>query len=177
MSDKREGLIKEFLDMSGCHGKFDANYMQTPRRFISVWNAIRNVEAPQMKCFPLKGKASLILIKGYEAWSMCPHHLLPVKYTFKIGYIPQAKVVGLSKLPRLADYVLRCFPLQEEIANEVTHRLDEALDPKGAGCIVHGEHLCMQMRGIKSPCITAASSSFTGIFLLLESSRHEFLAL
>lgn len=166
--------VKTFLDAQSLRGE---NYRETPARVLRTWKTLLNTPEPVLKTFPLQGKASLILVKDYISWSFCPHHLLPVKYTFKIGYIPFHKVVGLSKLPRVADYVLRTLPLQEDVTGLVTTYLKEKIEPVGCGCIVKGEHMCMQMRGIRSHCVSAMSSNMRGMFLHDPHTREEFMKL
>jgi len=154
-----------------------ANFSGTPKR-VSTWlNQFMKISEPTLTVFPLRGKPGMIVVKNYVTWSLCPHHLLPVRYVFRIGYIPSRLVLGLSKLPRIADYLCSRLLLQEEIPYEVVKRIDEAVDPKGSGCTLQGEHLCMQMRGIRSSCVQAASSSMSGVFLISEATREEFLQL
>jgi len=119
----------------------------------------------------------MIAIKDYVTWGYCPHHLLPVKYTFKIGYVPEEKILGLSKLARIADYCLRDMPVQEEIPGRIAEMIVKAIHPKGTGVLCHGEHLCMQMRGVESEHVNAVNSNLTGCMLDEDSAREEFLLL
>jgi len=169
-----EKKIHEILMYYNCT---DENFSDTPQRFKKVLECCLRGKAPKLPTFPLQGKASLILIKEYIGWSFCPHHLLPVKYTFKVGYIPHRRVLGLSKLGRIADFALIGFPLQEEVADRVVQMIEDAIDPKGSGCIAVGEHLCMRMRGVKQPCVIAVSSCFRGVLLTEPSTKEEFLNL
>lgn len=167
-------LTKVFLTEFNLKGP---NYTDTPARVTRLWQRFFSTPEPKLTAFPLEGKPGLIFIKNHIAWSFCPHHLLPVRYEFKIGYIPNKQVLGLSKLGRIADYVCTKLPLQEEAAYLVVKHIEEAIEPKGAGCVIKGEHLCMQMRGIQSTHVSAHSSHMSGIFLLSESARNEFLTL
>lgn len=153
------------------------NFKDTPKRVTAFYDTLLKAKEPDLRTFPLRGKPGMILIKDYIAWSLCPHHLLPVKYIFKIGYIPSKVVLGLSKPARIADYVCSKLYLQEEMPYLVVKMIDDKLDTKGCGCILKGEHMCMQMRGIKSPCVSAVSSFMSGVFLISEATRQEFISL
>lgn len=153
------------------------NFEDTPRRFANTLIELTQRDKPKMTTFPLQGKAGMILTKGYITWSLCPHHLLPVRYTFRIGYIPTEKVLGLSKLCRLADWSMSFLPLQEEIPALICNELEEVLKPRGCGVSVKGEHLCMQMRGVQSENTTAISTGLRGCFLNEADCREEFLTL
>lgn len=169
-----EQIIRDLLNYYALTGE---NFDDTPNRVIRTFDSLIHQEFPKLTTFPLKEKPGIILIKDYVTWSFCPHHLLPVKYTFKIGYIPDKRVLGLSKLPRLADWAMRFLPLQEDIPAIILNPLEATLKPKGAGVIVKGEHLCMQMRGVKSECVSAVSSGMRGAFLDEGPAREEFLLL
>lgn len=166
--------VKNFLQRFDLRGP---NYEETPKRVATMWSTFLNCPKPDMKTFPLRGKPGMVVVKDHVTWGFCPHHLLPIKYTFRIGYIPSKRVVGLSKLARIADWVVSTLPLQEEVAYSVVEEIEAALDPKGAGCIVHGEHHCMKVRGVKSPCAVTSSSFVSGVFLISEATRSEFLSL
>ena len=153
------------------------NFKETPQRVTRFYRDLLSTRMPDLKTFPLRGKPGMILIKNHITWSLCPHHLLPVKYTMKIGYIPSKKVFGLSKPARIADFVCSKLWLQEEMPSEIVRIMDKALETKGCGCIIHGEHLCMQMRGIRSTCVSATSSFMSGVFLISEATREEFIQL
>jgi GTP cyclohydrolase I len=167
-------LIEELLNGYCLTGE---NFEDTPRRFTQTLEDLIFRLKPVMTTFPLRDTSSMILIKDYVAWSLCPHHLLPVKYTFKIGYIPEERVLGLSKLARLADWVMSLLPLQEDIPALILKELEEGVKPKGCGCVVIGEHLCMRMRGVQSENTTAVSTGMRGCFLKEQSCREEFLSL
>jgi len=167
-------LTENLLNHYDLHGP---NFDGTPERVQRMLNEFFNTPKPNMTTFPLEGKAGMIVVKDHTAWSFCPHHLLPVRYIFKIGYIPEERVLGLSKLARVADYVVTRLPLQEDAAEMVADIIEEAIHPKGIGVVVDGEHLCMKMRGVRSTNATAHSSFLTGCFLIEQSCREEFLSL
>ena len=149
------------------------NFDGTPERVDRMWKEFFEVEQPNLTVFP-SDYNEMLIIRNHVAWSFCPHHLLPVKYTFRIGYIPRGLVLGLSKLPQLANYFVTFLPLQEDLPGLICNALDEALKPQGVGCSVEGVHLCMVMRGVKSPCVEAVVTKLKGIILLNPSTHDEF---
>lgn len=170
-------LTKAFIRVLG----FDPNspnLKATPDRVARMWASFLKEEPLILKEFPLKGKGGLILVRNHKAWSFCPHHFLPVEFTFRIGYIPeQRKVLGLSKLPRIANQVLKSLPLQEEIAPAVGQKIIQAISPRGVGVIVEGRHFCMRIRGVSSPCSDAVTTFFSGDLLEEGPAREEFISL
>lgn len=170
----KEGAVRDLLNIYDLHGE---NFEETPRRYIQTLDGLTQRDKPRFTTFPLRVKASMIIVKDYVTWSLCPHHLLPVRYTCKIGYIPKERVLGLSKLPRIADWVMSLLPLQEEVPAMICEELDLILKPRGCGCIVSGEHFCMRMRGVQSEEAISTSSAMMGDFLNDGPSREEFLLL
>ncbi len=156
----------------------DPNFRQTPERVKRMWTTFCTPEPFTPTTFPLKEKTrGIIILKDHVTWGFCPHHLLPVEYTFRIGYLPSDRVLGLSKLARLANSITSTMPLQEDIAPSVVNWLNQLLHPKGCGCTVHGKHFCTRIRGVQSPCAEAVTSVQSGIFLTDQSCRDEFLNL
>lgn len=153
-----------------------ANLIETPQRVARVFDTLLSTPKPKLATFPLEGEPSMICVKEHTAWSFCPHHLLPVLYTFKIAYVPTKDVLGLSKLPRLADWAVRDMPLQEDIAPRIAKEL-KSINPLGVAVLVSGEHMCMRMRGVESACATAVTTFMTGIYLREPAAREEFLSL
>lgn len=181
LNDQSEGgianCIHEMLELMG----FDAqspNFKNTPARVARMWKAFLHPEPCSFTSFPLEGKGGMICVKNHECWSFCPHHLLPVKYTVKIGYLPEGgKVLGLSKLARIADCAMCCLPLQEDLAELIARPIIEQIQPKGVGVVIHGEHLCMRMRGVESRCASAMTTFMWGLFRSDHRAREEFLLL
>lgn len=166
-------ITKYFLDEYGLRGE---DFNGTPERVSRMWDTFFNEDAScNMVSFPTSKDAGIICIKDYHFWSFCPHHLLPVKYVAKIGYIPSSRAFGLSKLGRAAMCVAKRLPLQEDIARLIAEQL-MSIKPKGVAVVVNGEHLCMQMRGIKDPCVNAVSDYYSGVFKKFEYQQR-FLVL
>ena len=172
IEDVLRSLVKKITDNPD-----SPNFKDTPSRVARMWAEFLSLPQPELTTFPLTTKGGMIILRNHESWGFCPHHLLPVKYTFRIGYLPEDRVLGLSKLARIADYTLTDLPLQEEIAPRIVNTLVGAINPKGAGCVVYGEHLCTRMRGVKSPCAEAISDIMWGLFLEDPKAREEFLML
>ena len=155
------------------HKLKNPNFDGTPERVERMWKEFFDVQKPNMTVFPTDCNEMLV-VKNHITWGFCPHHLLPVKYTFRIGYIPRGLVVGLSKLPKLANYYVTFLPLQEDLPGLICNALEELLKPQGVGCSVEGMHLCMVMRGVRSPCVEAIVTKLKGIILLNPSTHDEF---
>ncbi len=119
----------------------------------------------------------MIIVKDIEVFSLCEHHLLPFFGKCHIAYIPDKKVVGLSKLPRLVNFYARRLQLQERLSSQVAQAIWEKLEPQGVGVIVEARHLCMLMRGVEKQHSTAVTSAMLGSFRDNPQTRQEFLAL
>lgn len=118
----------------------------------------------------------MVLVKDIEIYSMCEHHLLPFFGKAHIAYIPDGKIVGLSKIPRVADAFARRLQVQERLTNEIRDCIQETLQPLGVAVVIEAQHLCMQMRGIQKQNSVTTTSAFTGEFLK-EKTRSEFISL
>jgi len=166
-----EEHVRTFLDINGLEG---ADFDDTPARVARLWDTFLNVEKPALHAFPTSND-ELIVPKQYVLWGYCPHHLIPIRYTFKVGYIPRNKALGLSKFVRYSRYLLTTLPLQEDLPCLITDALEEVLEPMGVGCIVEGWHLCMVARGVEQQGSTVVTSSMKGLLLHSQTARDEFL--
>ena len=119
----------------------------------------------------------MVIVKDIELFSLCEHHLLPFLGKCHIAYIPNTKVVGLSKLPRLVNLYARRLQVQERLTNQIAQTLWEKLEPQGVGVIVEARHLCMVMRGVEKQHSVAVTSAMLGCFRDSPQTREEFLAL
>jgi GTP cyclohydrolase I len=120
--------------------------------------------------------SQMVIVKDIEVYSMCEHHMLPFFGKAHIAYIPNGKVVGLSKIPRIVDVFSRRLQVQERLTNEIRDCLQENLAPLGVGVVMECRHLCMSMRGVQKQNSVTTTSAFTGEFLE-EKTRTEFLNL
>lgn len=120
--------------------------------------------------------SEMVLVKDIELYSLCEHHLLPFFGKAHIAYIPDGRIVGLSKLPRLVDIFARRLQVQERLTMEILDCLQETLKPLGAAIVIEARHMCMMMRGVEKQNSLTTTSAFTGVFRN-ESTRIEFLNL
>ncbi len=118
----------------------------------------------------------MVVVKDIEVYSMCEHHLLPFFGKAHIAYIPNGRIVGLSKIPRLVDAFARRLQVQERLTNQIRDCLDETLNPQGVAVVIEARHMCMQMRGVEKQNSVTTTSAFTGQFLK-EETRAEFINL
>jgi GTP cyclohydrolase I len=118
----------------------------------------------------------MIVVKDIEVYSMCEHHMLPFFGKAHVAYIPNGKIVGLSKIPRVVDAFARRMQVQERLTDEIKNCIQEALNPLGVAVVIEAQHMCMQMRGIQKQNSVTTTSSFTGAFEK-DKTRKEFISL
>lgn len=118
----------------------------------------------------------MVLVKDIELYSLCEHHMLPFFGKAHIAYIPNGKIVGLSKLPRVVDVFSRRLQVQERLTHEILKAIDDTLEPHGAAVVIEARHMCMMMRGVQKQNSITTTSAFTGEFRKNET-RTEFLNL
>ena len=116
----------------------------------------------------------MVLIKDIEFYSMCEHHLLPIIGRAHIAYIPDGKVVGLSKIPRLVEVFARRLQIQEQMTEQIADAIIDTIKPKGVGVVIEARHMCMEMRGVQKVNSTTTSSALRGMFRE-GKTRNEFL--
>lgn len=121
--------------------------------------------------------SEMVIVKDIEVYSMCEHHMLPFFGKAHVAYIPDGKIVGLSKIPRVVDAYARRLQVQERLTIEIRDCIQRTLNPKGVAVVIECSHMCMQMRGVQKQNSTTTSSAFTGLFLKNDSTRKEFINL
>ena len=119
----------------------------------------------------------MVVVKDIEFFSLCEHHLLPFFGKMHVAYLPKAKVIGLSKIPRIVDAFARRLQIQERLTQEVAQTIQEIIDPAGVGVICQARHFCMMMRGVEKQHSGAMTSAMLGAFRDCKETRDEFLAL
>lgn len=119
----------------------------------------------------------MVLVKDIPLYSLCEHHLLPFFGHAHVGYIPNDKIVGISKIARMVDLFARRLQVQERLTNQVAETLMEVLSPKGVAVVVEAEHLCMQMRGVQKRGTAVITSAMLGAFRKRPETRAEFMNL
>jgi GTP cyclohydrolase I len=159
----REGLIKTPNRVARAYGELIAGLQDNPRRHLKTVFHERYDE--------------VVLLRDIEFHSLCEHHLLPFTGKAHVAYLPDGKVVGLSKLARLVEGYARRPQVQERLTTQIADALMEELSPLGAACVIEATHTCMTMRGAKKHGSTMVTSALRGIFKENHSSRAEMLSL
>jgi GTP cyclohydrolase I len=119
----------------------------------------------------------MVIVKDIEMFSLCEHHMLPFFGKVHVAYIPDGKVIGLSKIPRLVDVFARRLQVQERLTTNIAQTIMEAIQPQGVGVVIEARHLCMMMRGVEKQHSSTVTSAMLGAFRDERPTREEFLAL
>ena len=153
---------------------------KTPERVAKAWKFLSHGYKQDIKKI-INGAVfkekydQMVAVKDIEFYSMCEHHLLPFFGVAHIAYIPNGKIIGLSKIPRVLDMFARRLQVQERMTQEVASMLNETLQPKGVAVIIEAQHMCMQMRGVEKKNSYMSTSEMLGIFREDDKTRKEFL--
>jgi len=160
----REGLKGTPARMTESLAFLTEGYKQDPRRLIE--NSVYSDKHEEM-----------VLIKDIPLYSLCEHHMLPFFGHAHVAYIPNEKIVGISKIARMVDLFARRLQVQERLTNEIANTLMDVLKPKGVACVIEAEHLCMQMRGVQKRGTSIITSAMLGAFRSRPETRSEFMNL
>jgi GTP cyclohydrolase I len=160
----REGLLKTPERVAKAMQYLTKGYNEKPDDLIN--QAIFHEEYSEM-----------VIVKDIEVYSMCEHHMLPFFGKAHVAYVPNGKIVGLSKIPRVVDAYARRLQVQERLTIEIRDCIQRTLDPKGVAVVIECAHMCMQMRGVQKQNSVTTSSAFTGLFLKNDATRKEFINL
>lgn len=175
-----EHVIKGILEYLGEDPEREG-LQGTPGRVVRSWQEIYSGyttdPASLFTTFDADGLSEIIICKDIELYSMCEHHMLPFFGKAHVAYLPDKRVIGLSKLARLVDVYARRLQIQERIGQQVTSVIMEYLKPKAAACIIEATHMCMRMRGVNKQDSVMQTSSLRGAFITDKALRNELLML
>lgn len=176
----REALIRQILFEIG--EEADREGLQdTPKRVVKSWQELYAgyTQKPEdhLTVFESEGYDQIVLLKDIELYSTCEHHMLPFYGKAHVAYIPNQKVIGISKLARLLDVYARRLQIQERIGEQVTQAIMTHLNPKGAACIIEARHMCMCARGVGKQHSVMTTSSVKGVFKSDPSTKSELIKL
>ena len=176
-----EHIVKSLLESIGEDPQREG-LVKTPLRVAKSLNYL--VEGHQKDLHELVNEAlfeedcdEMVLVRDIEFYSMCEHHMLPFYGKLHIAYIPNGKVIGLSKLPRIADMFSRRLQVQERMTVDIANAVQEVLDPKGVAVVSEAAHLCMMMRGVAKQASTTTASCMLGLFREDARTRSECMSL
>lgn len=155
---------------------------RTPNRVARAWEYFStgyraNLEDIVNDAIFTEKYSEMIVVRDIEFFSLCEHHLLPFFGKAHVGYIPDGKIIGLSKIPRIVDMFSRKLQVQERLTGAISNTLNDILAPKGVAVVLEGRHLCMQMRGVEKQNSFATTSSMLGEFHDEMETRAEFLSI
>ncbi len=159
----REGLKETPLRVAKSYQKLFEGYEKDPQDLLTVFDS--------------ESYDEMIMVRDIDFYSTCEHHLLPFFGKAYVAYIPDKKIIGLSKLPRLVDIYARRMQNQERMTKQIAESLDKLLKPKGVGVYIEAQHFCMLARGVEKQNCNISTTMFTGIFRKDPRTRNEFLSL
>jgi len=162
---EREGLMRTPLRVAKALDYLTSGYTTSLEEVVN--NAI----------FDAEGAEEMVLVRGVEFYSMCEHHMLPFYGQASVAYLPNKKIIGLSKIARITDLFARRLQVQERLTNQVADAIEEILDPHGVAVVIEGKHLCMMMRGVQKQDSSMVTSAMKGTFKSDARTRSEFLDL
>jgi len=176
-----DNLIKELLKHIGEDPEREG-LLKTPKRVSQAWNYItrgysQNLDEILNKAVFTEEYDEMVVVKDIEYYSMCEHHLLPFFGKVHVAYVPNGKIVGLSKIPRIVDMFARRLQVQERMTTQIADAIEQAISPKGVAVVAEGVHLCMVMRGVEKKSASATTSCLKGVFKTDHRTRDEFLNL
>ena len=177
-----EALVRQQLEELGENPEREG-LMRTPLRVAKALDYLTSgyttslEEVVNNAIFDAEGAEEMVLVRGVEFYSMCEHHMLPFYGQASVAYLPNKKIIGLSKIARITDLFARRLQVQERLTNQVADAIEEILDPHGVAVVIEGKHLCMMMRGVQKQDSSMVTSAMKGTFKSDARTRAEFLDL
>ena len=160
----REGLLETPSRVRKAYEFIYGGYKEDPKEILN-------------KALFTSSNDEMVLVKDIEFYSTCEHHLLPIIGRVHVAYIPDGKVVGLSKIPRVVNVFARRMQIQEQLTEQIADAIMDAIAPKGVAVVISARHMCMEMRGVEKINSTTTSSALRGLFKRDEKTRSEFFSL
>ncbi|GAC1430331.1 MAG: GTP cyclohydrolase I FolE [Terriglobales bacterium] len=160
----REGLVRTPERVQRAWEYLTRGYKEDPEEMLK--NALFSVNYDEM-----------VIVKDVEMFSLCEHHMLPFFGKVHVAYIPNGKVIGLSKIPRLIEMFSRRLQIQERLTTQIAETIQNVIEPQGVGVVIEARHLCMMMRGVEKQHSATVTSSMLGCFREEQETRTEFLSL
>ena len=175
---KIEALIRELLIQIG-EDPSREGIIRTPERVAKAWKFLamgytQDLDSIINNAVFTENYDEMVTIKDIDFFSLCEHHLLPFFGKAHVAYIPNGKIIGLSKVPRLVEMFSRRLQVQERMTQQIAEVINDVLNPKGVAVVLEGEHMCMQMRGVEKQNSYATTSSMLGVFRKDPRTREEF---
>ena len=160
---QREGLLRTPERVARMFNELTEGYHVDPEKMIN--GALFDVDYDEM-----------VIVKDIDFYSLCEHHLLPFYGQAHVAYIPDGKVIGLSKIPRIVEMFARRLQIQEQMTSQIANFLQSTLQPRGVAVVVEGMHMCSMMRGVKKVNASMKTSKMLGLFKDEDKTRHEFIS-
>ena len=181
MTNKIEVLTKQLLKEIGEDPNREG-LLKTPSRVSKAWEFFSKGYNEDLKkiindAIFEEGAKDMVIVRDVEFFSLCEHHLIPFFGKAHVGYIPNGKVIGLSKIPRIIDMFSRRLQVQERLTHQIADALNSVLNPKGVSVVMEGRHMCMQMRGVEKQNSYTSTSAMSGQFKKSAETRSEFLSI
>lgn len=174
--NKVEELARELLIAIGEDPDRDG-LKDTPKRYAKWWKEFIDYDAGKVEtAFEIENSDEMVAVTGMKVFSLCEHHLLPFQSTISVGYMPNGKVLGLSKFARIAHEAAHRLQVQERLVNDIADRIQQVTGAESVAVVADGEHSCMTMRGIRTSG-SMRTSVMRGDFREQPETRHEFLNL
>ncbi len=158
---KREGLLKTPHRVAKALEFLTEGYRKDPKEIL------------QQALFS-SSNDEMVLVRDIEFYSLCEHHMLPIIGRAHVAYIPNGKVVGLSKIPRVVNLFARRLQIQEQLTEQIADAISDTIEPKGVAVVIHARHMCMEMRGVEKINSTTITSALRGLFKKDIRTRNEF---